>query len=83
MEMSALFIWEQVNPFITRITNNRSYVSRVECREHDGNSAFMTAQNHEGAIRHGLDSPQFLTQKKIWAWESPGDAIGRLTKYLT
>ena len=41
MEMSSVFIWEQVNPWIYEITDGRAYVSRVECREHEKNSAFI------------------------------------------
>lgn len=42
MEMSSLFIWENVSSYITHVTKGRCYVSRVECREHECNSAFIT-----------------------------------------
>jgi hypothetical protein len=44
MEMSSVFIWEQVNPWIYEITDGRAYVSRVECREHEKNSAFIEVE---------------------------------------
>jgi len=41
MEMSSLFIWHYANPFIMSVTNGRCYVEKVECIEHDSNSAFV------------------------------------------
>jgi len=52
MEATALFIWEQVNPFIHRITDGRCGITRVEVREHDSNSAEFNCTTEE-AIRHG------------------------------
>lgn len=49
MEMSSLFIWENVSTYITHVTQGRCYVSRVECREHECNSAFITV-DRETAI---------------------------------
>lgn len=41
MEMSSLFVWEQVNPYILDITDGRCYLEKVEMVEHDSNSAFI------------------------------------------
>ncbi|MNE12322.1 hypothetical protein D3C80_1051150 [compost metagenome] len=42
MEMSSLFIMEHIGLYIQHLTKNRCYVSKVECFEHERNSAFVT-----------------------------------------
>lgn len=42
MEMSSLFIIEHLGLYISHLTKGRCYVSKVECFEHERNSAFVT-----------------------------------------
>lgn len=39
MEESAKFVFEKVNPMIKEMTNNRAWLTKVECRENEKNSA--------------------------------------------
>lgn len=82
MEMSSLFIWEQVNPFIAAVTNRRCYVSKVESREHDGNSAFFEITDPEVAYAQswGLSESDYLVQKAAWKFESPIQAHARINR---
>ena len=89
MEMSSLFIWEQVNPYIHHITEGRTYVSRVECREHDSNSACIevtqkTAEMQVSMYHNFLvNKPKWgtvvtngsLIEKPVWDYVSPRDAM--------
>jgi len=73
MEMCSIFVWEQVNPFIYNITDGRAYISRVECREHEKNSAFIEI-GEKAALKQGKLSQEaklFLQQKPIWPFVSP------------
>ena len=77
MEMSALFIWEQVNPFIYDLTEGRVYVSKVECREHEKNSAFIEV-GKKTAHKQGKSATQILA--KVGNWNNfvpPQEAIAR------
>lgn len=76
MEMSSLFIWEQVNPFIMEKTNGRAFVSRVECREHDSNSAFIDVEQ-EVAVRQWHAAQGYLITKPVWNFMSPRAAMER------
>lgn len=80
MEMSSIFIWEQVNPFIYKITDGRAYISRVECREHEKNSAFIEITEKQGLSQGKRNVPAnlYLQQKKVWGWQSP---LSVLKKY--
>lgn len=84
MEMSSLFIWEQVNPFIHKISNGRAWISKIECREHDSNSAFLDVPNYTPAMREDAaqkaEAGEFLVQKHEWEYESPASALKRLFK---
>jgi 6-pyruvoyltetrahydropterin/6-carboxytetrahydropterin synthase len=40
MEGTAHFVYEEVNQIIKKITNNRAWVTKVEVRENEKNSAF-------------------------------------------
>ena len=74
MEMSALFIWEQVNPYIRSITDGRCWLSKVECREHDSNSAFIEVPKEVGLNDKFKDSGS-LVMKKEWQWVSPKQVL--------
>lgn len=79
MEMSALFIWEQVNPYIYRLTNGRSWISRVECREHDNNSAFVEFDKNEAVYQAEKSSATLICQP-IWSWVEPAEVIKQLSQ---
>jgi len=74
MEMSSIFVWEQVNPFIYFTTEGRAWVSRVELREHDSNSAFIEIDK-DTAIKQAQALPEFLVQKDEWAQVDARDII--------
>ncbi len=80
MEMSALFIWEQVNPFIYELTNGRVYVSKVECREHDKNSAFIEVEQSV-ALEQGQAAEHILLKTDIFYKFVP--PLEALKKYKT
>ncbi len=41
MEGTAQFVYDQVNPMIKKISNNRAWISRLEVRENEKNSAIL------------------------------------------
>lgn len=47
MEASARFVWERVNPFIQQQTQGRCWIDKVEVREHEKNSAYVTVDKAE------------------------------------
>ena len=77
MEMSSIFVWEQVNPFIYKITNGRAYISRVECREHEKNSAFIEIPEKEARkqAQKALPPMLYLQERDTWAWQSPASVL--------
>jgi 6-pyruvoyltetrahydropterin/6-carboxytetrahydropterin synthase len=78
MEMSALFIWEQVNPFIANISNNRAWVSRVESREHDSNSAFVEVDETTAKLQiyeNRVAGIEPLIKQAIWGYASPASRL--------
>lgn len=91
MEMSALFIIENLTLFISHITKRRCYVSKVECFEHERNSAFVTL-DHDKAMAfyerftsvvtraYGeVDIAPFLLPKtRVWAYVPPQTALHAL-----
>ena len=82
MEMSSLFIFEQVNPYIYSISNGRAYISRVECREHEKNSAFIEFDEEmaleQGKVKSSVNN--YLLTKPNWDWVSPADAFAKYDK---
>lgn len=86
MEMSSLFIWENVTTFISHVTQGRCYVSRVECREHDCNSAFITVDretaintyNYLVATCKEIDlnvNDYMLVKREYWEPQSPSRVL--------
>lgn len=86
MEMSSLFIWEFVSPYISHVTNGRCYVSRVECREHECNSAFITVDRETAMETYkriaevgkrlcGSVEPMLLAMDKAWDPIVPKEAL--------
>lgn len=77
MEMSSLFIWEQVNPFIYNLTEGRVYVSRVECREHEKNSAFIEIDEIT-AFKQARAATDVLVKNPNWRdFVPPQDALAK------
>ena len=75
MEMSSLFIWEHVNPYIVDLSEGRVYVSRVQSIEHERNTAFVTSDAMTAKTQartymqtHGQT---FLPQKPGWNYVKP------------
>lgn len=85
MEMSSMFIWEHVDPYIRFITNGRAYVSKVESIEHERNSAFFEADEEASRSyyrRHRLQHrvlKDYLPKKATWMLETPADAVKRIS----
>lgn len=80
MEMSSMFVWEHVNPYIYHMTGGRVYVERVEMKEHARNSAFVevdkaTASEQAEQYRSTAD---FMPKVPIWEFEAPRAALDRL-----
>jgi 6-pyruvoyl-tetrahydropterin synthase len=91
MEMSSLFIWEFISPYITHVTNGRCYVSRVESREHECNSAYITVDRETamktykqliaGGEQFMGDPTAFLLVKQAsWDYIAPKDALDWYSK---
>jgi len=81
MEMSSLFIWEQVNTYIHHVTQGRCYVEKVQCIEHDRNSAFVEV-DEDTAVKHAKHllslGNGFMSMTPEWEWEAPQDAMNRI-----
>jgi 6-pyruvoyltetrahydropterin/6-carboxytetrahydropterin synthase len=45
MEGSAFFVYEKINAIIKKLTNDRAWLSRVEVRENEKNSAIYSPLN--------------------------------------
>lgn len=82
MEMSSMFIWEHLNPYIFQVTSGRCVIVNVESIEHERNSAwFETDETHamaqaENYLASGVE---LLPKKRIWEFEKPKDAFARLS----
>lgn len=78
MEMSSLFIWEHVNPYIYKVTNGRCYVSRVQVFEHDRNSGILECERSDASnqANHYLRvNKELLPKVAIWQHQKPNDAL--------
>lgn len=77
MEMSSLFIWEQVNPFIYSITDGRAWISKVESREHDSNSAFVEIPEQLGRDQglQQVNVGEYLMHQQCWPAKDPRDTL--------
>lgn len=84
MEMSALFIWEHVNAYIYKITDGRCYVEKVQCVEHDRNSAFVEVDEDTAratAKRMWQSGDAYVMHlKPEWSWEQPQTAMDRINR---
>ena len=80
MEMSSLFIWEHVNPFIYHQTGGRVWVEKIESREHEKNSAFLEV-DEETAKRQAQQfksDAEFMKVDFIHDFEKPHNALKRI-----
>lgn len=77
MEMSSLFIWEQVNPFIYKTTNGRCYIEKVECIEHDSNAAYIETTEEVAKRQAQLVIPtgKYLVLNPEWDYNNPSDVL--------
>lgn len=80
MEMSAMFIWEQVNPYILKITNGRAWISQVESREQDSNAASFQIEYNTGSVLGRemgwmANTGQYLKQQTEWEYVSPSSRL--------
>ena len=76
MEMSSIFIWEQVNPFIYAMTDGRACISRVECREHEKNSAFIEI-DIDKALKQGKNADSYMNMQKEWKFVKPSNVLSK------
>lgn len=81
MEMSSLFIWEHVNPYIYQVTSGRAYVSRVESIEHERNAAFVEVKRkraeRQAEFYIGTGAP-LLPEERFWASKAPQTILNQI-----
>lgn len=77
MEMSSVFIWEHVNPYIYKVTDGRCYVAGVRVYEHNRNDAMLEV-DEETAKKQGATATDYMVMKPEWNWEAPKDLMKRL-----
>ncbi len=82
MEMSSLFIWEHLNPFIISVTDSRCYISRVESIEHQRNAAFIEVDKHTAYNQAHKYGKQLLPMIPKWEWKSPRTVLGEINEPL-
>lgn len=82
MEMSALFIWEHLNPFIMSVTEGRCHISRVDSIEHQRNAAFIEVDYHTAHNQAHKYGNVFLPMQPKWEWRSPKTALGLINVEL-
>jgi hypothetical protein len=81
MEMSCLFVWEYVNPYIYHTTGGRSFVEKIEIKEHARNSGIIEvdqATAAKQAKQYHFAGP-FLRQAQRHQYEEPHAAIKRVS----
>lgn len=82
MEMSALFIWHQVNPFIHKISDGRAWISRIESREQDSNAATIEVPTRSiyqiSTAQLRAEAGDYLIMKPEWEYEAPHAALVRV-----
>lgn len=80
MEMSCMFVWEHVNPYIYHTTGGRVYIERIEIKEHERNSGIIEVDEltaRKQAEMYKSTGP-FLPTVPCYEYEKPLDAINRL-----
>lgn len=80
MEMSSLFIWEMVNPYIYHTSGGRVYIEKVESREHERNSAFIEVDKDTAvcqAEKYKSDA-DFMEEIPVHGFVAPKEAIKQI-----
>lgn len=83
MEMSALFAWEVLNPYIYHTTAGRCYIEKLEFREHERNSAFLEvdeATAKKQAMGYEYQADLSASKKRFHTFVPPKDALNELNK---
>ena len=79
MEMSSIFVWENVNPFIYKITDGRACITKIEFREHQKNAGQVVIDYAKSMANAKLanDMPQLVMESE-WKFEEPAIAVPRI-----
>lgn len=84
MEMTSLFLWEHINAYICAVTEGRCYVEKIECIEHDSNSAWIevtesqaykNANSKINMYKNGVDPEVLLPKQPSWDYVTPQSVI--------
>lgn len=75
MEMSSLFIWEHVNPYIYSTSEGRVTLTKVECIEHDNNSAFLETSQEQNQHQAQTYTGSLLPKLKMWSYKVPTETL--------
>lgn len=78
MEMSSLFVWEQVNAYINKVTEGRVVVTRVEIKEHERNSGILEIDYETARMAawgFALSGGPILEKTAVWPYKNPKEAI--------
>lgn len=81
MEMSSLFIWEHVNPYIYQSTGGRVYIEKIELKEHERNSGYLEVDEATAkaqAQRYLSSTVGILPKVSCHDFEAPRAALRRL-----
>jgi len=73
MEMSSLFIWEQLNPYIIQNSDSDVFLSKVEVREHERNSGSLEVSEKQ-AKSQKVDI-KVPIQERFWEYKPPHQAM--------
>jgi len=80
MEMSCLFVWEYVNPYIYHTTGGRVFVEKIEIKEHARNSGMIEVDRitaTKQAQQYKSTGP-FMVETPCHEYEPPHEAIKRI-----
>lgn len=80
MEMSALFVWEQTNPYIGASSDGRCYISEIEMRENNKNSGIITFDENTARKQQQNWNKPTLEEKPLWNFVSPKEALSSIKK---
>lgn len=78
MEMSGLFVWEQVNPYILQQTDGRAWLEKIEMREHSKNAGsiqFTESECRRQYARTVNTGTSIMTMQPVWDEVAPSRAV--------
>lgn len=84
MEMTSLFLWEHINAYIYAVTEGRCYVEKIECIEHDSNSAWIEVSEDQAILQatestrfysEDMDPAVLLPKQSTWGYVDPRSVI--------